>query len=143
MRGSRDDASKGEIPNRRKQERFPMEPGVPFQILMPEETFQPRSLKAKILNISVAGMQLLVPGLPQDLYSKLILGTRHGRVTLTDSTSGEQLKVTGRIHWYDYQIPDKAQLFGDCLIGMHMNESATGNLNDYMAFVERITPGRG
>ena len=133
MRGSRDDASKGEIPNRRTHERFAMEPGIPFQILMPEETFQPRSLKARILDISVGGMKLLVPGLPQELYSKLILGKRSGRAILTDPISGEQLRVTGLILWYDYRGPD-----GDCLMGIHMNESVTGNLNDYEAFVKRV-----
>ena len=133
MRGSRDDASKGEIPNRRKQERFPIEPGVPFQILMPEETFQPRSLKAKILDISVGGMKLLVPGLPQDLYNQLILGKRSGRAILTDPISGEQIRVTGLILWYDYRSPD-----GDCLMDVHMNESVTGNLDDYKAFVMRV-----
>ncbi len=124
---------------RRAHERFAMELDVSLQILIPEETFQPRSMKAKTQDISVRGMKLLVPGLSRELYAQLISAKRYARVGLTDPKGGDQLKVSGLIVWYDYHRPEKAQRAGDCLMGIDINESVTGNLDDYIALVERNT----
>ena len=107
-------------------------------LLLPEETFQPNQVKARVLDVSPNGLGLLVPALAWDMSSKLSPVKRLARITLTHPDTGEQIRVTAAIAWHEYVTTsrDPRVAAGDCLMGLHLNSSVTGNIEEYEAFIQ-------
>ena len=132
---------KSETPDeKRTGARFKQKIDAWLQILFPEETFQPKQHEAEVLDISVRGMKLLVAGVSEGFFRSLINRKRYGRVSLIDPKTGDKLKISGLLVWYDYHSPaggtDEA---GRCMMGVYFDKTETSNLGDYVAFVRRNT----
>lgn len=118
---------------KRSHDRYEIELDLLLQILVPEETFTPRGLEGKTIDISARGMKIVIPQLTTDFYTKLIKGTRYMRIVLNDPQNGEPIKLTGQIAWFDYHKPSAATEAGPCYMGIQFDERSGASLPSYEA----------
>jgi hypothetical protein len=94
---------------------------VKLRILIPEETFTPIEYDCVTQDISETGMRIKVDRLTTTLYLKLLESTRYARISLANPRGGDEIKLTGKIVWLDYQSADHRS--GACDIGISLGES--------------------
>ncbi len=126
----------------RSQQRLPNRLKVKLDILIPEQTFTPKPLDARIVDLTEGGMQLRVPQLPFVLHNQMMRHTRLARVTLSHPRTGEPIKLTGRIVWMDFQKGAGNELGAPCSLGIFFSEKE-GLDARYAEFVESLGPAGG
>jgi hypothetical protein len=122
---------------KRSHNRFAIELDISLQILIPEETFTPRGIEGKTIDISARGMKIVALKLPPEMYTKLIKGTRYMRVVFTSPIDSELIKMTGQIAWFDYHKPSEANA-GQCFMGIQFDEKSGPGIEAYEKMLSSI-----
>lgn len=108
-----------------------------LRVILPEETFQPRELSARVSNVSPRGMRLTVEDLDFDLYRRMMTGRRFARIEMADPEETERIKVSGTIVWLEFHGTGESKIPGICDVGLEFDKSTTANLGDYEKFLRR------
>lgn len=75
-------------------------PSLLAEVMIPEDTFRPHALGARIVDSSHRGIKLYLEGMRKDLYRRMIHKQRH--VRLTYGSGSEAIRITGRITWFAF-----------------------------------------
>ncbi len=106
---------------RRKWPRVNVELPCEVQLLMPDETFQPRRAHGCIINLSMRGARVRISSLLKDVFQKLLRPNRYVKLIFSTPESERKLKVIGKI--VSMEFKEKEQLL------------------DLMAYFEKVEPG--
>ena len=126
------------FPDRRGCPRYKLELSLLISILLPEETFQPHKLNAKTLDLSLGGMCLSTDEMTLDLYVKLLGHRRYIRVAFANLLRNEQVKITGRIIWIDFDKSEPSTEGSVSRLRLLFQSGATDNAKPYQEFIENI-----
>jgi pSer/pThr/pTyr-binding forkhead associated (FHA) protein len=92
---------------------------VGLQIMFPEETFTPRPIEGYVESVSIDGVKVNVPDLPQRLYDKMIKTTRYAKVIFFIDEPDKRASVHCRISWLIYKGKEKSNA---CTLGLALDE---------------------
>ena len=93
---------------RRKWPRVNVELPCEVQLLMPDETFQPRRAHGCIMNLSMRGARVRISSLLKDVFQKLLRPNRYVKLIFSTPESERKLKVIGKI--VSMEFKEKEQL---------------------------------
>lgn len=119
-------------------ERYQVEVPLRAQILIPEETFQPKDYIGNTLDVSRAGMRIRLADFELLFYTKLLMRPRYIRVKLDNPVGDFEIKITGRIVSIDYHKKNTADKSGDCNLGVFFDKNEGVDLASYVKFIEAI-----
>jgi len=106
---------------RRKWPRVNVELPCEVQLLMPDETFQPRSSHGCIMDLSMRGARVRISSLLKDVFQKLLRPNRYVKLIFSTPESERKLRVIGKI--VSMEFKEKEQLL------------------DLRAYFENVEPG--
>lgn len=125
---------------RRAHTRFELRIDMSAQILIPEETFQPRMYVGASIDVSRSGLKVRLEDMHIEDYKKLLSRTRYIRLTFISPLTRNEVKVTGRVMWIDYHKRDSSTPRGPCIVGVFFDPREGGDLTDYRAIVDAVIP---
>ena len=73
------------------------------QLILPEETFQPRSSYGYIIDLSVRGARVRVAMICEEIFRKLLRPDRYAKLLFSAPESEAKIKVIGNICWLDFK----------------------------------------
>ena len=124
---------------RRSEPRLKLAMRVSVRVLIPEETFQPRSLTGSSIDVAPGGMSVTVEEMPQDLYLRLLSDRRYIRIAFESPLDAEEVKITGRVVGIDFRKEKAAAPSGPCELRVLFEEGKSGDTGKYMAFISAMS----
>lgn len=119
-------------------ERYQIEVPVKAQILIPEETFQPREYGGNTVDVSKAGMRIRLGDVELAFYTKLLVRPRYIRVRLDNPVGDFEIKVTGQVVSIDYHKKNATDKTGDCFFGIFFDKGEGADLTNFVRLIDEI-----
>ena len=112
---------------------------VEIQVFLPEETFTPMPLHGTTECISVNGVKLGVPMVNPGFFRQLVRGARHAKLALVNPFTGEQLRLGGRIDWFDFH--DNREGTESCYFGVSLFKKEDEPYHTYLRMLDVLVAG--
>ncbi|MDK2970742.1 MAG: PilZ domain [Candidatus Sumerlaeota bacterium] len=90
---------------RRSTLRLKMEAEVELKLLVPHETFSPRSLSGRTIDISAGGLGLVTYDLTKREYGEILRGMSHAKLTVVHPFFSQPLQLAGKVVWSSFHDP--------------------------------------
>lgn len=107
-----------EIYEKRHQNRLNAKLSVEAQIMIPEDTFQPKVYKGITENISESGMKVILFGFDKGIYVKMLRAPRYVKIKLEELVQEKETFLIGRVVWIDYHFKKDSNEEPLCKIGL-------------------------
>lgn len=128
-----------DIRDRRSEPRLVHATRVSVQVLIPEETFQPRSMTGSSIDLAPGGMSVTVEEMTQDLYLRLLSDRRYIRIAFESPLDSGEVKITGKVVGIDFRKEKAAAPSGPCELRVFFEEGKSDDTGKYMAFISAMS----
>ena len=119
---------------RRSVPRLKLAMPVSVRVLIPEDTFQQRSMNGSSIDLAPGGMSVTIEEMTQDLYLRLLSDRRYIRIAFESPLDAEEVKITGKVVGIDFRKEKAAAASGPCELRVLFEEGKSGDMRKYKAF---------
>lgn len=123
--------------DRRTNPRVRVQAEVLFSLLIPHETFSPRTYRGTTLDVSLGGMCFRCPNVPKDVYRQVLRGLSHAKLEVRFPTHEDPILLRGKIVWVDYHDPAGGKP-AYCNFGVSYYSFTPEALSDYRQILEEV-----
>jgi c-di-GMP-binding flagellar brake protein YcgR len=118
---------------KRKHKRIEARIDVQIELVLPEETFQPKRKGGRTLNICEQGMKIMMCDVSEHFYKKLLSPMRYAKINFSLPVSNKHKVLHGKIVWLDYNSQTH-----DCTFGVYFETITPEDQQEMRDFIQML-----